>query len=1156
MTRSPSKTRSLPVVVAPRGAARVISSVLLALLVVLPIPAQTVGVSWPVSVLDEERQPVAGAEVTATNVQTGQRQVQTTDESGVALFKGLAPGRYNVTVVKRGFRPFLRGDVEVGIGQSLGLEAELETSFRGITDSTVKMSTASVAAPEVTTASREDLTALPNLNNDLTPILEVVPGAVATGPSAFGRVIIDGKGKDQQTSRLDGLDVTPLVELPSGDPVIGVLDGFLRPSVALDKATPVGGAFETRYGPGTGAVVEGTSLSGVVTQDWKRDWKFQLYERLLNDALNARNYFDYEGKNGLRRSMFGGRFGGRIVENRSFFFLAYEGVRGRTEQNVYEAVPADALCRCGGPLAPFVGSFLPPGTEVKAPASLNPDFLVARRRVRTESTADSFDLRLDYTPFGGATVGGTSNAAPKAEDSMTLRLTHQGSDARVPDGVTGRLQRQRLDLTYFLFSTHLRTQNYSHDFRFGANRTRGRVAVELPAGTPTDLSRSLITLAGTVNTTGLPGGTPSVPLATLGGLAKGVGRGFDLNPLTFIASYDLLRRLNGGDHELRFGAEVRSSRLTIDRLGGLSYAFPSLAALRAGTPGSVTFLSDLSGPSPFTDGSGPRRARQDYYAGYFQGLFRFFRDGIPRLTASKAEVPPKLTLNFGVRYDYFGPARETDGRAVVVDPQSGRLLPPGMPFYRASKFNFEPRFALEYRPAVELGFFADTTFSVGAGVYLGAPRMGDLLLPVETDRFSTGVTGGVFPMSPESVVQDFVANPETRQFQPLAFARDFSTPERAYKFDAKYTRRFRGVYDFSLGFSGNLGRNLPLAGVANQIVSVVTNPDPAKPAIVVRQFDVVRAGQVFKPFGEFFYRTSGGRSSYRAMTVALSRARDKTVDKDKIGVRDWLLPNRFTTQYTLGRSVGNVTGAVASDPSNFDADFGYNASDARHSFSLQLVYQMWEALGLKADNGAKAKLFAGWTIAPSITARSGLPLIVRLDRPDVVYVDAAGSIFSTPAAGRRAVINTPGGGASGASRVPDILPGVSPYLRNDLELLNPVAFAIPAPGTFGNLRRGALRGPNSFKVDLALTRHFLDYRETHGITADFKVEFFNLLNRANFSNPTASLPNVLGADAAANQLQPGAPFTRKGAGAFGIFGAADTGRQIQFTVTFNFNDGF
>jgi hypothetical protein len=180
--------------------------------------------------------------------------------------------------------------------------------------------------------------------------------------------------------------------------------------------------------------------------------------------------------------------------------------------------------------------------------------------------------------------------------------------------------------------------------------------------------------------------------------------------------------------------------------------------------------------------------------------------------------------------------------------------------------------------------------------------------------------------------------------------------------------------------------------------------------------------------------------------------------------------------------------------------------------------------------------------------------VVRLDRPDVVYVDASGNFFASPAAGRSARINVPGGGASAGTQVPNIIPGVDPYLTTDrLSILNPAAFAIPQPGQFGNMQRGQLRGRGSISLDLGISRFLFD---NDYVGAERRMDVFNVFNRANFTYPTASLPNVLGTDGASNQIQPGVPFSRSSAGSFGIISAADLGRRIQFSIVFRIKNGF
>jgi hypothetical protein len=138
--------------------------------------------------------------------------------------------------------------------------------------------------------------------------------------------------------------------------------------------------------------------------------------------------------------------------------------------------------------------------------------------------------------------------------------------------------------------------------------------------------------------------------------------------------------------------------------------------------------------------------------------------------------------------------------------------------------------------------------------------------------------------------------------------------------------------------------------------------------------------------------------------------------------------------------------------------------------------------------------------------------------------------------------------------VPELVPRTNGLSRDGRELLNPAAFAIPAPGQLGDVRRGQFRGPGAVVFDIGLRRNLFGEKEkTRG---QIRVDFYNLFNRANFTNPTVSLPGILGISAADNQLQPHVPFTRAAAGSFGVVTAADTGRLIQFSFTLRFNEGF
>lgn len=1122
-------------------------AVLLTLLLSVSAAGQTERGSLTVRVVDTDNRPVAGAQVTVTGQNNGRRHSKTTGADGKAFIDNLEADAYTVEVTPPGISPTatpsgvvttlvkmedspLVVDVQLVLGGPLApVRVEPPATMR-----------AAGLPGEATSARREELFQVPNPNNDITPLLDVVPGAIATGSAALGRVVIDGKGKEQQTFRLDGVSSTPQVEVPSGDAAVAAVDTFQQPNVALAKATVINMAFEPIQGPGTGSVTNVATHSGMSKEKGRKAFKLQLYDVVRNDALNARNFFDGEEKNGLRRNQFGGKFSGPLSDRKAYFFFGYEGIRGRTEQNVFEAVPVEALCRCGaGPVSPFLGGFLPVGTSEVPGASRNPDFIVATRRVRAVSESNAWNIRLDWLPFVDAPADPVGNTPRAANDLFVFRFTRQAADTLLPDGVTGRLQRQRVLFANALAKADLFTENYTHVLRFGLNQVRAQADTSIPVTPDPALPQSLINLSGTVTAAGL-GSLTAVPVATLGGLVKNVGRGYDLRPNTFNVAYDASRSFGGGDHVINVGGEAWFTRLRFDRLGGLTYNFPNVAALRAGAPATINFLSDLSGASPFDPAAtGPRHATQNYYTLYFQGLWKRPPAGV---------TDSSYSITYGLRYDYFGGVGERDDRAVVVNPLTGDFLPRGSSFFDTKKNNFQPRIGFEYvSPLKGEDFFTQFTFRAGAGFYSGVPRLGDLLLPIESDRFSTGSVGGVFPTVAADVVRDFVETPETRQYQPLAFAPDFTTPELAYKWHASFTQTLSKLFDFGLSYNGNVGRNLPLATLANPITRVETNPDPTRPAIIVREFDDVVGGRVFKPFGEFFYRTNRGRSRFDSLSVSLERNKVEGTPGPRL-----LRFDSYSVRYTLSRNVGNVSGVPVSNPFDFDSDYGYNASDARHNFVVSASYTL---TSLKTGSNA-ASLIYGWTLSPKLTVRSGLPLIIRLDRPDVVYLDAAGNVFTSPAAGRHAVVNTPGGGAEGRARVPDLIPGVDPFLHDRLNLLNPAAFAVPAPGSFGNLRRGDLRGPSSVVLDFAVTRRIFNHETNKGVDGILKVEFLNVLNRANFSNPTVALPNALGTAAASNQIQPGVPFTPTAAPGFGVITAAESGRQIQFSFVFRFNEGF
>jgi hypothetical protein len=358
-------------------------------------------------------------------------------------------------------------------------------------------------------------------------------------------------------------------------------------------------------------------------------------------------------------------------------------------------------------------------------------------------------------------------------------------------------------------------------------------------------------------------------------------------------------------------------------------------------------------------------------------------------------------------------------------------------------------------------------------------------------------------------------------------------------------------------YVGSQGRNLFLRSVANNITQVITNPNPANAAIVIRQFSIpVRdaAGNITgvqNPYAEVDIKTSGGHDSYNAMQLSLNKRSAKGLATN--------------VQYTFGRSRGNTAGSNealtaannARAIEEFDYDIGYNNFDVRHTFNLSLLYAI--PYGRDGSGGLAKSLLGGWELGGIINARSGLPVPVQIVRPDVVYSDGAGNIFANPAVDRVAIINTPRGGASRNVRRPDVVPGVDPFIEDGgLLFLNPAAFATPQPGTFGNLERNSIHGPNFKQVDFVMSKKFA-LGGTSNI--EFRAEVFNLFDTVNFSNPVGTLPQAIPSAALteANRVQPGQPYTSAAAGTFGRYTSTvgrtvglGTPRQAQFALRLNF----
>ena len=1076
------------------------------------------------TVRDQDNAVVPETVILLKNERTGEERKTASSQQGTYVIPALKPSLYTLKASAPGFAPMEFTQIQLSVGQELAFDIDLKLAGTSETVTVVSNREAAIDASSArmgANVNEREVDDLPLNGRQLSQLYLQAPGALNSGSGTFSDIRFSGRAVEQNIIRYDGVEGTAIIDASPGN-LNGEIPSPFRLQTSLENIQEFrveSNTYPAEYGTGTGGQISVVSKSG------SNQFHGSIFEYLRNDALDARNFYDLKRKSPLRLNQFGGSIGGPIIKDKFFFFGSYEGYRLRSGINFVEAVPsAAAAARAVPAVRPLLDAFRGPGAVLLPGASTNPDFDIAQLNSNIKVNENAVGARFDY----------------KFNEKYFLYTRFyrdQGSNDQ-PEGVTGRRSLVRAvpqnGVVAFQGTFTPRTIN---EFKLGYNSALTRVNGIAPTINGIDLSAITLNISGQVANSGIAGQGASSGIAIPGGLLRQNsatnGRGAPYTPYS-ISLIDHVSWLKG-NHSLRFGGELRLVRMYTDRLGGTTYTFSNLNDFLANRAQQIQFLGDVSAPSAFNHGAvGMRKAESEYYIGFAQDEWK---------------LRPNFTLNYGLRYEYYTPLREAHHLDVLFDVDRGVLRPPDQPFFKAVKANFAPRLAAAWAPhPTGSGFFGGgrTLIRAGFGINYGPGQVEDQIQPIESDRISTTLAGGSFPVDPVALGVNFLSNPDNRQYQPRAYSSRYRVPERVYQYSVSVQQQLPYGMVWTGAYVGSQGRNLFLRNFTNRIVDVRTNPDPTRNAIVIRQFDIVQGDTVLRPFAEIDYKESGGTDSYNALQTSV--------------VRRFSTGLTLNSQYTFARSFGNTSGSnealTAGNPFNYEYDRGYNAFDVRHSLNFSGLYEL--PLGrnrryLTDLNPFAEALIGNWEIGTIINARSGLPIDLRVVRPDVVYIDAAGKVFGGPAAGRTAVINTLGGGASRSVRRPDKVAGVDPFLGNGA-FLNPAAFAIPNPGMFGNLRRGEIHGPNFRQVDLMLNKRFA---VTEGKAVEFRMEFFNVLNHANFANPPATLPNALGAGT--NQVQPGQPFSSASAGNFGILNRTvertvglGTSRQIQFALRFSF----
>ncbi len=1001
---------------------------------------------------------VSAAGVTATEEGTGFSKEALSGVEGLYVLVDLRPGKYTVSAEKDGFQKVVASGVVLAVNQRGRLDFDLKpgSSPQSIT---VTAPVSAVQADEASVGFRteyESMTRLPLLGRDVVLLSTLGPGAVPRHLGGFVHDLIN----DVQPVR-GAVALNPPIHGTRSYANRHLLDGAMNtdhnafviavnpPLESVQEFRLITSLAAAEFPQGGGGVLD------IVTRSGSSVFHGSAFEFFRNEASDARNFFDSPelARPIFRRNQFGGSLSGPVVKGRTFFFATYDGVREQSAKSSLNIVP-DAALRGGdfrgrnaifdplnldaaGRRRAFVGNQIPAsridpiGTRflerfqpLPNVAGAGGNYLDA---TPNRSTQDNVSGRIDHEVargirlFGRYTINGERALVA---GSFPLLPTSQG--LRAQQAVVGAS------------STHGSLQN---EARFSFTRLRvfsvpesafrNNIGKELGINglseDPADFGLPFFLVTNFNLRTDDPI-LPQVQRDNMWNFSEG---------LTWNRGRHSVR---GGFQWTRFRMNYRMSRLSRGRLIFTgAYTSETGSQPESGDP-FADFLIGLPQQSERNVGPSQADLVQNSYAGYVQDDWRVNR---------------RLTVNFGLRYEYVAPFREERGLLKNLDYGSLPGPPRLVPVTRAvepDRNNLAPRIGMALRLP---GPLAGVVFRAGYGIYFSPEiaaetydlvRNGVLNESNQTDGIRPVLTlRDPFPRSATTGLPGFFG------IDPRA------TTPYVQQWTAGLQREVGRVGVIEMVYAASKGTRLGRFRAFNTPLRVVTGENlPPRPG----------DKNALKPFpglGPIVQRQHIANSNYHSLEVKMER---------RFAGNLFLL-----TSFVWSKSIDDADSSMpglfssfgAQDERNLRLERGLSFHDVGRRLSGGVVYRLPEIRGLSL-------LSRNWEVSGLATIQDGTPL-----NPVYFAFDAA---------------NT------GTPNRPDVVPGQSVRLprsqRTADRFFNTDAFRTPAPFTFGSAGRNILPGPGNVVLDLALMRSF---RLSEAVRMQVRGEAFNLPNHPNFGIP-------------------------------------------------------
>lgn len=1092
---------------------RLVFVILLAFSLAVATNAQTFRGSINGTVTDPSGGAVPNAAVKATEVATGLDHTTVTTSEGQFAFQDLPLGFYKVTVTATGFPTYTVDKVEVVAGQIYTLPIKLQ--LQGQT-TTVEVSAAALALDTTTqtqtmTIDESIVQDMPLNGRDFTQMISVQAGFGGYNVGGFGS--LNGTRPNQINWQIDGVDNNDFWHnIPAVNQ--GGVSGIAGVVLPIDSVVEF--SSQTSSGPEGGRNAGGTV--NVVTKSGTNEIHGSAYYYNRNEYFASNTPFFCPGNNPIcspsnptksspkRNENYGISAGGPIIKNKTFIFGNYE------KQDFVFGLSGVAT----EPSTAWVNQALTLLTAAGVPESAASKNAIGPNGFWPQSVIGSLPGTLNNFLSPSAETGYSYNGVARLDQQISdkhhlyLRVYGGQGNQIAPLGGSPALGTASSNLPYYFEVAPIHVFNYSavlnstltskitNQLLFGANYFN-QFFNDHNNGFNTQ-AMGLFLSPSALNAGKYIDGAPNIviaPPSTGGsggfeqiGLTPPEGRSDLTWHITDIVSYSI------GKHQFRFGGEARDAHLDefYHRRGTGQFIFDGTAGPWAGSatctsnPLECALADFLAGDvSSCTDtlhasngfvcggniavGNPERWVTVKAFNLYLQDSWQFSK---------------KLNINYGLRYEYFGPMSSGKGDIANFVPGSGFYITnSGHPLFKPGKDHFAPRLGLAYQ-ATDKG---DLVVRAGFGVFYdqinlnpfldfrppvsGAPQgiegnpFGPSPISTYSSPFCGTLANGSFQWDavqaatcPAGYANAGVANSNKSVFGAVqacsnvnclgagdppglgvySVSPNFRTPY-FYNYNLQVEKSFGNAAVWQIGYVGSQGRKLNIVSNLNQ-------------------------NNAFPQFGPILQLNTIGTSNYNALQTIFR-------------TRNWRgLSSQFA--YTWSHSLDEISeyrGAILTNYLNPKLDYGNSDFDTRNLFTIDFTYDVPKAPW--ASSSWSKQVFNNWQVSTVMNWHSGQP-----SDEGRLGLDLIGNPYS----------------------------GISHTFSKTLpgeQWWNPAAFCSPGgtacPGATDNLSRNKFTGPGFSDVDLSFIKNI---PITERVKLQLRADFFNLFNHINLASGVGSVNSV------------------------------------------------